>query len=468
MNKLRKIISESISKIFLSEDAIDGSSKNATLDKLTTILNSLEFKNDIINSGGDIYAVGGIVRDAIMGKKSDDLDIVVRGIPYDKLFQILSKYGKATDTSTDKEDGKDFGATKFKSYNQAFNQMLIDNGIRLEIDVMLPRKDSKIPGEKGHKSIKSDVNHDYTIYDDLQRRDITINAIALDLNGKTIDVGAGAEDIKGKTIKAVSADAFIEDPLRMLRAIRFAARFNYKIDTETLGLIRDNAHLLSDKSELPRERFLMEFEKMIGKTDLGRCVKLLVDLGLYKAIFGIDSKIQDYREFDLARNVAEFCYFLFKEQPLNSILPLSVNNITNSKDDISYLESIIKYKEELLSKELSFVARINKLAEIYNKSSDFLLNSSFVSDSDKSIAMDFKNGVLPRGDHDVNLKGEEFKNFILGLIDKSGLENNPRENGKKMGLAKFLTLQAIYKKEIDNNPQDIKDFLIKNLEKWTI
>lgn len=471
MNYLKKIIAESISKGFKMNEAEEITPKKVAIDKLTSILNSLEFKDDVIRAGGDIYAVGGIVRDAIMGKQSDDLDIVVRGVPYNELFQILSKYGKPTDTSTEKDEGKDFGATKFKSYNEAFNKMLLDNGIRLEIDVMLPRKDAKDPNAKGHKGIQSDVNPDYTIYDDLKRRDITINAIALDLNGNTISVGSGEDDIEKGVIRAVSdeagvSDAFIEDPLRMLRAIRFAARFNYQIDDTTLNLIRDNAYLLADKAELPRERFLMEFEKMIGKTDLGRAVKLLVDLGLYKAIFGIDSKIADYRAFDQAKNVAEFCYLLFQNEPLGDILPLSVKNITNSNYDIAYLEALIKYKGELEGKDLDFIQRINKLAEIYNKSNDFLLKSSFVNSEDKKIAEDFRSGIIPRGDHDVNLKGEEFKNFIIDTLKKEKGEFVPKEDGRKMGIAKNLTLQAIYRKEIDNTPQAIKTFLLNNLELW--
>jgi tRNA nucleotidyltransferase/poly(A) polymerase len=463
MNFLRKIISESISNVF---EVADKSQKEIAVNKLTSILNSLEFKDDVLKSGGDIYAVGGIVRDAIMGKQSDDLDIVVRGVPYNELFAILSKYGKPTDTSTEKEDGKDFGATKFKSRNEAFNKMLIDNGIRLDIDVMLPRKDAKDPNAKGHKGIQSDVNPDYTIYDDLKRRDITINAIALDLNGNIISMGSGEEDIEKGVIKAVSDDAFVEDPLRMLRAIRFAARFNYKIDDTTLNLIRDNAYLLADKAELPRERFLMEFEKMIGKTDLGRAVELLVDLGLYKAIFGVDSKIDDYRAFDKAKNVAEFCYLLFQNEPIGNILPLSTKNITNSNYDIAYLEALLKYKMEVGG--LNFTQKINKLAEIYNKSNDFLLGSSFVSPEDKKVAEDFKNGLLPKGEHDINLKGEEFKNFIVNTIKNENGQFNPKEDGRKMGVAKNLTLQAIYKKEIKNTPDAIKNFLLNNLDLWMV
>lgn len=452
MDILKKIISES--------------KKEIEVNKLTSILNSLEFRDDVLRNGGNIYAVGGIVRDAIMGKKSDDLDIVVRGIQYSELFKILSKYGKATDTSTENNEGKDFGATKFVSSNKAFNQILKENEIRLEIDVMLPRKDAKDPNVKGHKGINSDVNPNYTIYDDLQRRDITINAIALDLEGNIITVGSGEYDIEKGIIKAVSDDAFIEDPLRMIRAIRFAARFNYEIDNTTLNLIKDNAYLLTDKIELPRERFLMEFEKMIGKSDLGRAVKLLVDLGLYKSIFGVESKIVDYMFFDQTKNVAEFCYLLFEKEPIGNILPLSVKNITNSNYDIAYLEALIKHKEDVVGKDLDFVQRINKLADIYNKSNDFLLNSSFVEGGDKKIAEDFRNGILPKGEHDVNLKGEEFKNFIVDTFKKEKGHFTPKEDGRKMGIAKNLTLQAIYRKEIENTPHTIKTFLLNNLELW--
>ena len=460
MSELKKIVSESIRKGFLNENL------ETPIQKLTSILNSLEFKGDILNAGGDIYAVGGIVRDAIMGKKSDDLDIVVRGIPYDQLFKILSKYGKATDTSVEKEEGKDFGATKFVSRNDSFNQILADNNIRREIDVMLPRRDAKDPNIKGHRGIKSDVNPMYTIYDDLQRRDITINAIALDLKGNVIDSGTGKEDIQKGIIRAVSADAFIEDPLRMLRAIRFAARFNYGWDENTLTLIRDNAYLLADKTELPRERFLMEFEKMIGKTDLGRAVAMLVDLGLYKAIFGVESKIKDYKKFDKAKNVAEFCYLLFENEPIANIIPLSFKNITNENYDISYLEALIKYQTEIFGRDLDFVTRINKLAEIYKKSTDFLIQSSFVFPSDKETGVNFSNGSIPKGDHDVNLKGDEFKNFIVNTIKDRVGPFNPKEDGKKMGKAKILTLQAIYKKEIENSPEAIKNFLIQNTDEW--
>ena len=441
--------------------------KEKQKNTLTLILNSLEFKNDVISAGGEIYAVGGIVRDAIMGKPSDDLDIVIRGIPYENLFKILSKYGKPTDTSFEDEEGKkEFGATKFVSASEKFNKLLSDNGIRKDIDVMLPRKDRKEEGGKGHRSIKSDVNHNFTIYDDLKRRDITINAIALDLKGNVIDNGFALNDIKNGVIRAVSEDSFIEDPLRMLRAIRFAARFNYKWDNTTLDLIRKNAHLLSDKTELPRERFLGEFEKMIGKSDLGRAVKLLVELGLYKAIFGIEPNFNDFNKFDKTTSVGEFSYMLFETEPSKNILPLITKNITNTVSDLKYVEALIKYVNQIKDKNLDLITKINALSGIYNLSSDMLLNSSYIDGSDKEISRKFESGILPKSANDINFKGDDFKRFVIDSIEATGRNFNEKMDMAKMGKAKQVSIQAIYNNIIPNEKEAIKNYLIKNIELW--
>jgi tRNA nucleotidyltransferase/poly(A) polymerase len=466
-NKIRKNI-----QVLLEREHLKESMKEAQKKKLVSILNNLEFKDDIINADGEIYAVGGIVRDAIMNEPSDDLDIVVRGIPYDELYSILSKYGKATDTSHEKEEGdKDFGSTKFVSNNEDFNEYLKDNGVARDIDVMLPRKDAKDPSIKGHKGIKSDVNPMYSIEDDLGRRDITINAIAMDLSGNLISKGTGLDDIKSSpdnngVIKAVSEDAFVEDPLRMLRAVRFNARYNYDWDGATIDLIKQNVHLLSDKSELPKERFLMEFEKMIGKSDLGRAVKLLVELGMYESIFGIKSKIDNYDKFKDARNVAEFAYMMFENEPKDSIVNLIKKNITNSKDIISYVQSLILYEDKIKDKDISDYERVNFLSKFYKLSKDAMLNSDFIKEQDRKIINKLNSGQIPKDENELALKGQEFVNHITRkVLDHFGDYINKRD-GIKMGRAKKSALQAIYAEEINNNSNEIKDFLESNLDSW--
>ena len=451
--KLRKVI-----RLILEKEYIKESIEESQKKRLVSILNSLEFKDDILQAGGEIYAVGGIVRDAIMNKPSDDLDIVVRGVPYDELYSILSKHGKATDTSHEKEEGdKDFGSTKFVSSNPEYIEYLASNGVARDIDVMLPRKDAKDPNIKGHKGIKSDVNPMYSIEDDLDRRDITINAIAMDLDGNLISKGTGLDDIKNGVIKAVSEDAFIEDPLRMLRAVRFNARYNYSWDGATIDLIKQNVHLLSDKSELPKERFLMEFEKMIGKSDLGKAVKLLVDLGMYEAIFGVKSKINNFDKFKKANNVGEMGYMMFEEQPSELIIPLIEDNITNNKEYVSYAEVLNSY-QKLLDSNLSLGDKIYELSLLYNKNKNALLESSYINKEDVNISKLFDSGRLPIDKKGVSLKGGE----IVDIIKNSG----GKEFKRSIGNAQELALKAIYNGEIINKPDSIRSLLFDKAEEW--
>jgi len=467
-------IRKKINKI-LKEEFTDASQKK----KLVEIVNSLEFKDDVIAAGGEIYAVGGIVRDAIMGTPSDDLDIVVRGIPYDRLFNILKRYGTPTDTSHVDENGKkDFGSTKFVSSNEEFNNYLSANGVARDIDVMLPRKDAKDPNVKGHKGIKSEVNPMFTIEDDLQRRDITINAIAMDLAGNIITSGTGLEDIQNGIIRAVSEDSFIEDPLRMLRAVRFAARYNYDWDPATINLIKKNVNLLSDKEELPTERFLMEFKKMIGKADLSRAVKLMVELGMYKAIFGIDSKIDDFVKFQDAKSVGEMAYMMFDNEPPSSILNLIKNNITKDANNIAHAGALLNYIENVKTKNLDFTKRVNFLANIYLKGMNevertgpgvnILLNSSYVEPQDKEIARKFSTGELPLGVKDIAFKGLEFLEFIKEIIINTDGDFNKKRDGIRIGAANKLIVNAIYSGKLNNDVDEIKKFMIDNAKQWML
>jgi len=464
-------IRKKIKKILKEE--FDASQKK----KLVEIMNALQFKNDIIAAGGEIYAVGGIVRDAIMGTPSDDLDIVVRGIPYENLFRILSRYGVPTDTSKNKED-KDFGSTKFVSSSEEFNNYLAANGVDKVIDVMLPRKDAKDPNVKGHKGISSDVNPAYTIDDDLQRRDITINAIAMDMNGNIITSGTGLEDIQSGIIRAVSEDAFIEDPLRMLRAVRFAARYNYDWDPATIELIKKNVNLISDKDELPKERFLGEFKKMIGKADLSRAVKLMVELGMYKAIFGIESKIDDYIKFQNAGSVGEMAYMMFDKEAPSTILNLIRDNITNDDTLLAHAGAILNYVENVKTKNLDYIKRVNFLAEIYLKGmnvstrtgpgAEMLLNSSYIEPQDKEIVKKFSTGELPLGANDVAIKGLEFAEFMRDLIIKIDGDFIKKRDGRRLGAAKQLAVEALYAGKISNDIESIKKFLIDNAKQWML
>ena len=193
-------------------------------------------------AGGRAYLVGGAVRDQLLDRESKDFDLEVYGIEVDDLEILLAKFGKVHLI------GKQF----------AVLLLVLDKGG--EVEVALPRRESKTgPGHKGFK-VKSDPSMQKE--EAVLRRDFTVNALMQDvLTGEVFDFHDGVGDLKRKVLRHVSP-AFIEDPLRVLRAARFVACFDFSIAEETVELCKS-----IDISELPRERIEGEFRLMLEKCD---------------------------------------------------------------------------------------------------------------------------------------------------------------------------------------------------------
>lgn len=221
-----------------------------------------------IMSSGCIYEVGGAVRDSFLcdGKTSKDRDYIVTGIPYSDLSLILKGHGKVDLV------GKSFGVIKFTQFV---------NGKQHTFDITLPRKEFSTGA--GHKDFKVDFDPEIKIEDDLSRRDFTVNAMALSLrDGHLVDPLHGKDDLESKTLRMVYEESFKDDPLRMLRAIQFAARFNFKIEENTYKAILENASLISTVSS---ERIAEELNKLLElseKPSIG--FRLMQETGLLNVI----------------------------------------------------------------------------------------------------------------------------------------------------------------------------------------
>lgn len=257
-------------------------------------LNQLPFKNDLEKAGGKVFSVGGAVRDALIGKESKDLDLLVTGLPLDRLESLLMKYGKV-DTV-----GKSFGVIKFNSPQTG------------ELDIAIPRTE-RPTGQGGYQGFDVTSDHKLPIEKDLERRDFTINAIAKDASGKTVDPYGGEQDIQNKVIRMVNPQAFSDDPLRMIRAVQFAARFGFTIEPKTFEAIQQNA---SKIKEISPERILIEFDKIVKKGSPAIGAQLLVDTGLYHNIFGVEPKL-NIAEFNNVKTMGEFIYQLTKYSVAN-------------------------------------------------------------------------------------------------------------------------------------------------------
>ncbi|MFN0152018.1 MAG: CCA tRNA nucleotidyltransferase [bacterium] len=195
-----------------------------------------------IVSRGSLYLVGGSVRDGILLGASKDLDFLVTRIPADELIALLEARGRVDVV------GRSFGVIRF-----------IPDGASAAIDIALPRRETSTGS--GHRDFAVDFDPDIPVEADLGRRDFTINAMAQDVaTGALIDPFDGLGDLRARRLRAVSPRALREDPLRMLRAVQFAARFALDIEPETLRAMTDDAHLVTTVSG---ERIAEEITKLL-------------------------------------------------------------------------------------------------------------------------------------------------------------------------------------------------------------
>ncbi|MGM1428053.1 CCA tRNA nucleotidyltransferase [Sphingobacterium lactis] len=247
--------------------------------------------------GVSCYVIGGFVRDHIMGRPfKNDIDIVVLGSGID----FANKLGEVLQAKV----------TVFKSFGTA---MLQYDG--LQIEFVGARKESY------RQDSRKPIVEDGTLEDDQNRRDFTINAMAYSLNdadyGALVDPFHGVEDLENRVIRTPLEPGitFSDDPLRMMRAIRFATQLNFRIDSLALDAISSHADRIKIIS---RERVIDELNKIIlaEKPSIG--FKYLFDTGLLERIFpamhqlhgvevieGKGHKDNFYHTLEVLDNVAE-------------------------------------------------------------------------------------------------------------------------------------------------------------------
>ena len=184
------------------------------------------------------YLVGGCVRDSLLGIAHKDFDLEVYGVDYETLARQLSAHGRVDLV------GKSFGVIKFSGLSGG------------QWDFSLPRRDSKMAA--GHKGFEIAVDPDIDPKVAASRRDFTINALMFDpRTGTYLDFFGGREDLEMRVLRHTSA-AFVEDPLRVLRGMQFAARFDLTPAPETVALCRA---IVETFPELAVERVGMEWFK---------------------------------------------------------------------------------------------------------------------------------------------------------------------------------------------------------------
>lgn len=215
--------------------------------------------DEVISIFDDVYLVGGSVRDQVLGKEPKDYDFCTPLDP-DIIEQKVKDAGKRAYST-----GKRFGTIGFKS-----------NGYFVEVTTFRTEK-----YEKGSR--KPVVEFVGDINQDLGRRDFTVNAMAL-RGDRLIDPFGGRLDILARKIKPVGngTERIKEDPLRMLRAARFAAQLGFDVDPNFIGTMRKHAQKIMMVS---RERWVQEMDKLLTSEAPEKGLQVLVDSYLLKFMF---------------------------------------------------------------------------------------------------------------------------------------------------------------------------------------
>lgn len=247
--------------------------------------------------GLECYAVGGYVRDIFLNRPSKDIDVVVVGSGIEIAQALGKKLGRGAHVAV----FKNFGTAQVKYHD-------------IEVEFVGARKESY-----SHDSRKP-VVEDGTLEDDQNRRDFTINALAVCLNsqrfGELVDPFGGLDDLKERTIRTpLDPDiTFSDDPLRMMRCVRFATQLNFYIDDETFEALMRNKERIRIIS---RERIAEELNKILlapvpskGFVELDRCGLLelifpeLVALQGVETIQGRGHKDNFYHTLEVVDNIA--------------------------------------------------------------------------------------------------------------------------------------------------------------------
>jgi len=379
---------------------------------LNQIIFDLKYQDWVsdLTKQANVYIVGGTVRDAFRGEQLKDIDLIVDGLSFIGIQKILKPFGKVSLV------GESFSIIKFRPKGHEGE----------DYDIAIPRIDKKIG--KGHKGFEI-ITDGVDIMGDLKRRDFTINSMAINIKTKEfLDPFGGLKDLKRKLIKATDPNAFIEDPLRILRGIQFAARFNYQIEADTRVLMKRYAHLIE---EISGERIREEFEKILKK---GANTQAALNL-MFEADIDIGLFLQKMTHYNTGMDKLDEVSFFYLLGLLGKTNPFTfymkrLRGNTNVGKTIQLVDDIIEKWMTLddQDKKWTVFKAISK--------SDLILDVKILPKEVLQIISDMRKYKIPMYYKDVKINGNTIMEISRGSI----------KEGEELG--KFLI--QIYKDALMN------------------
>lgn len=214
-------------------------------------------------AGGRVYAVGGAVRDVMVGEQPKDIDLLVSGLAEAEVRRVLKSLSGSVDLT-----GKQFGVFCYRHRGS-------------EVHVALPRRRERSTGP-AHQDFAVEVNQSVAIEEDLYRRDFTPNAMAVDLTtARLIDPFGGARDIESGMFRTLSEQSLSDDPLRTLRALVLHGRLGLEPNDQTREQLRAYADRIP---HLSVERVQGELDKIFASAHPERAIRLAAETGVLKYV----------------------------------------------------------------------------------------------------------------------------------------------------------------------------------------
>lgn len=409
----------------------------------------MDFIELINKSGGEIYLVGGTVRDQLYNyffntnKKSKDFDLLCCKLEIKKMEDILRNYG------TVKGVGKSFGIITFKPKHGFLAGS--------NIDIALPRTE-KSTGS-GYKDFEIVADHNLDISEDLKRRDFTINALAYKLNSENdlknlnitpdnvIDYNNGVDDLKNMTLKAVGCPhkRMLEDPTRIMRALRQISQLDLVLDKQLKDAIIKYDSLINIILETSPSRICEELCRLLLSDNCINCFKFII----------LETSIPKIIELNINDN-----NLMIKQMgcAINNKLPLYIKmaillqhtdinkwvkkyNLSSAphypKKDIKFLQQS-QYIKNICSDKSEY--NVRKFIQLVDKLHDqnifdyYDLYKCIYGDDNELHNIITDNKDIPRSTSDLKISGDEI--------------NKP---GKEIGIIKLWLLDEINKSNVTND-----------------
>lgn len=340
-------------------------------EKFGTAIEVLE----IINKAGfESYFVGGCVRDYILNKNFSDIDITTNALPE----EIKEIFSKTIDT------GIQHGTVTVLYKNNSY-------------EITTFRTEDNYSNHRSPDKVEF-VNN---LKDDLDRRDFTINAMALDIKGYIYDFHSGVNDLTNKIIKTVNNpnERFFEDALRMIRTFRFSSKLGFSIENNTFNAICKNSKLIEYVSI---ERIITEFKKLFEGMGNKKSFELLLKSGIniYIPFFKYVKKYNDFSKYTFC----QIMYYLmfFNKIPISELKKLKLSN-----------KEVSKVKEyDLIYSNFNLNTPIEKILYQYSLEDVLFISRLFNFMEDRKI---FNTKLNIRSFNDVNITSKE----IIELVNKT-------------------------------------------------